>query len=269
MKLSIVTINYNNAVGLLKTLESIIKQNANDFEHIIIDGASTDDSVNVIRNYEKKLNEKQNKYLLKWISEPDKGIYNAMNKGIDYASGDYLLFINSGDTLFDDNVVSTFISYADDVDIISGDTLLTDSRKRYAIDSDKLYFDYFVEDSLLHSSTFIKKTLFEQYGKYTESFKIVSDWEFWIKTLICGSATYSKINTTISCFDVNGISNQKEFVEKQNIERQIVLNKFLPRIYPLYYELIALRDIATEYRHLKQGKFGWLINVILKIKKKK
>ena len=100
-QLSIITINKNDAKGLEKTLESIWKkQSFKDFEHIIIDGASTDNSINIIKKYAS--------HLSYWVSEPDKGIYNAMNKGIIKAKGNYLLFLNSGDWLENDILARVF-----------------------------------------------------------------------------------------------------------------------------------------------------------------
>ena len=122
MKLSIITINYNDATGLKKTLDSVAKQTSCNFEHIIIDGASTDGSVEIIREYESTLASSLSPLAsnLKWLSELDKGIYNAMNKGIKMATGDYLLFLNSGDCLVDDEVVEHFVLCDNREDIISG-----------------------------------------------------------------------------------------------------------------------------------------------------
>ncbi|MCD7799450.1 MAG: glycosyltransferase [Akkermansiaceae bacterium] len=114
MKLSIITINYNNRAGLMRTLKSVKEQDALTFEHVIIDGASTDGSVYVIKAYSK---ERANVILL---SEPDTGIYNAMNKGARLASGEYCLFLNSGDELYSDNVVSQFLSLDITSEIVQG-----------------------------------------------------------------------------------------------------------------------------------------------------
>ena len=89
MKLSIITINYNNLAGLQRTIDSVVCQTWHDYEWIIIDGGSSDGSKELIEQYQE--------YITYWCSEPDKGIYNAMNKGIDHAHGDYLIFMNSGD----------------------------------------------------------------------------------------------------------------------------------------------------------------------------
>ena len=108
MKLSIITINYNDAIGLQKTLNSTLMQTCTDFEHVIVDGASPDNSVEVIEKYAAEASAKGIK--VTWISEKDKGIYNAMNKGIKMASGDYIQILNSGDCLAADTVVADMYS---------------------------------------------------------------------------------------------------------------------------------------------------------------
>ena len=108
MKLSIITINYNDAIGLQKTLNSTISQLCIDFEHVIVDGASPDNSVEVIENYAAEAS--VNGIKVTWVSEKDKGIYNAMNKGIKMASGEYIQILNSGDCLAADTVVADMYS---------------------------------------------------------------------------------------------------------------------------------------------------------------
>ena len=103
MKLSIITINFNDAKGLEKTIQSVINQTYKDFEYIVVDGASTDGSVDVIKKYSNKLTH--------WVSEPDTGIYNAMNKGTRMASGEYCLYLNSGDFLADNDVLEKAFNY--------------------------------------------------------------------------------------------------------------------------------------------------------------
>ena len=113
MILSIITINYNNAQGLGKTLNSVLTQTNTQFEHVIVDGASTDNSVEIIQHYEKDAAARGIKVV--WVSEKDKGIYNAMNKGIKMASGEYCQFLNSGDILSCDEVVQVMYNYLKEV----------------------------------------------------------------------------------------------------------------------------------------------------------
>lgn len=115
MKLSIITINFNNEKGLKKTLESVSIQTYKNFEFIIIDGGSTDNSVNIIKEYQP--------IITYWLSEPDKGIYNAMNKGIAQAHGEYCIFMNSGDTFYDASTIEKSLPYLDGTAIVSGYTL--------------------------------------------------------------------------------------------------------------------------------------------------
>lgn len=163
MKVSIVTINYNNAAGLEKTINSVISNDLYDIEYIVIDGNSTDGSVDVIKKYESKINF--------WISESDSGIYNAMNKGIRQATGQYILFVNSGDVIKEDFDLQSIISQITGEDIVYFDMEIADSLsktsyiKQYPSNPD---FKYFAEDTLPHTASFIKKELLVKYGYYSE-----------------------------------------------------------------------------------------------------
>src|SRR5690554_2808646 len=123
IKLSVITVNLNNAAGLSKTLESVASQTFTNYEHIIIDGGSTDGSVDIIKDYERKFNGAPGH--LYWVSEPDKGIYNAMNKGIKVASGEYCNFLNSGDYYISAPTLSTIFDHNPNSDILYGDALIT------------------------------------------------------------------------------------------------------------------------------------------------
>ena len=111
MTYSIITVNYNNYEGLRRTIKSVVCQTYKDYEYIIIDGGSTDGSAELIRQYTD--------HLTFWVSEPDKGIYNAMNKGVAHANGEYLNFMNSGDCFYDENVLQTLKAHLDS-DIVEG-----------------------------------------------------------------------------------------------------------------------------------------------------
>src|SRR5476651_1326552 len=115
MKLSIITINFNNAVGLKKTIESLIKQQYREFQFIIIDGGSVDSSVDIIKEYADVIDY--------WVSEPDTGIYQAMNKGIREANGKYLMFLNSGDYLFENTTLQKMAPILCGEDIVYGNLM--------------------------------------------------------------------------------------------------------------------------------------------------
>src|SRR5208283_551554 len=175
-KLSIITVNLNNVSGLRKTIESVVNQKYTDYEYIIIDGFSTDGSVEVIKEFTDKITY--------WISETDKGIYNAMNKGIKRATGDYCLFLNSGDFFANSRILEKCFEHQFSEDIVYGNMILEESGilMTWKIPP-KLTFNDFYISSIAHPCSFIKRSLFEKTGNYNEKYKIVSDWEFFLKAI--------------------------------------------------------------------------------------
>lgn len=240
MILSIITINRNNATGLEKTMRSVAAQAGKDFEYIVVDGASTDESVEVIRRLEASFDG-----CLKWISEPDKGIYNAMNKGIGMASGDYLQFLNSGDSLVSEDVTVRMtkalkgneypsILYGNMLKDMPDGMVLRD--KGFAGKS--ISFLGFYTGSLNHPSSYIKKSLFDKYGLYDENLKIVSDWKWFLQAIVFGGEkpVYADIDVTL--FDMNGISEKNKALDKA--ERRRVLNELIPSTILADYDRWAL-----------------------------
>lgn len=225
MLLSIVTINYNNAEGLNLTLDSVATQTWQDFEHIVVDGNSSDKSLEVIKSF--------NYNSLSYISESDSGIYNAMNKGIKMARGKYILFLNSGDSLENNNVLLKVNKYFnEDYSIISGNIIFDeDGGRRLREHPEKITFSYLIGNAISHPSTFIKSSLFNKYGNYDENFKIVSDWAFFVKVLGIHNEGYKKIPETISVFDTKGISSSVENLNNVYMEREKVLSTYFPRIF--------------------------------------
>lgn len=207
-KLSIITINLNNKEGLCKTIESVISQTCKDFEWIIIDGGSTDGSKELIEKYSEHINF--------WISEPDKGIYNAMNKGIKNANGEYLLFLNSGDYLYNSEVLFNVIPFLKGKDFYLGNEKCGNNIISYNnLNLETLFFTL-SESSLCHQSTFIKKNIFKKYGYYREDYSIVSDWIFYYTSIIMGKATLEKLNFLVAVFDTNGKSQQLQNINERN-----------------------------------------------------
>lgn len=231
-KLSIITINYNNLEGLKKTVESVVNQTWQEFEYIIIDGGSTDRSKGFIESQSDKIDY--------WISEPDKGIYNAMNKGILKANGEYLVFLNSGDHFFDDDVLKENIQYVENYDLIYFDLqMISATSTKIACYPASLRFSDLYFGSLPHPATFIKKTLFEMVGLFDENLKIVSDWKFFILAVFKYHCTYIKIKGTIATFYADGISSNIDNL----LERNQVQNECFKE-YVLDYEVF----LAAENR---------------------
>lgn len=201
MKLSIITINLNNKQGLERTINSVLSQTYFDkVEYIIIDGGSTDGSKELIEQHKDKL--------YYWCSEKDNGIYNAMNKGIEAATSDYLLFLNSGDYLKENNVLEMVFPYLE-YDFVYGNEWKVNERNKSPYEAkypDKLDESFFRGTSLPHQSTFIKAELLKE-SHYSEDYKIISDWKFFIEAFRRGK-TYKHMPFIVSVYDCSGFSCQ-------------------------------------------------------------
>lgn len=212
MKLSIITINYNNAEGLRKTLASVASQTYRDIEHIIVDGASTDGSVDVIKEYENQLNITHSTIHILWSSEPDTGIYDAMNRGIRKAKGEYTLMLNSGDYLVDEYVLERIMPKLDGTDIVQGNNIEECSGKTYRNrgygKSDIDFFDV-MKGHFLHQSSFCKRDLFERYGYFDETYKMSGDTKFFMNCLGKNDASFKYIDIDVANYDLGGISAEK------------------------------------------------------------
>ena len=221
MKLSVITINYNNKDGLTKTIESVVNQTCHEFEYIIIDGFSTDGSLDVIKANADKITY--------WVSEKDTGIYNAMNKGTKVAHGDYCLFLNSGDVFLDNTVIERVLSCDLSADIVSGSIKYTDGRKAKA--PTKVTMKTFIVGSLPHQATLIKRQLLSD-NPYDERLGLCGDWRFFIQTLIYNNVSYKTIPVVISLFDTSGISS----TENKQSERRLYELKLCRDVIPLRIE---------------------------------
>lgn len=254
MLLSIITINYNNAQGLEKTLNSVLTQTNTQFEHVIVDGASTDNAVEIIQQYEKDATARGIKVV--WVSEKDKGIYNAMNKGIKMASGQYCQFLNSGDILSCDEVVQVMYNYLKETeypDIMYGNMqkLLPNGK----INLDRCYatndvtLNMFYRGCLNHSPAYIRRSLFDSYGLYDETLKICSDWKFYMKSIVLGKATVKYVNYLVTIFDMNGISETRKDI--LNEERDKLLEELVPngilKDYHKYHFAMSQYDRLKRY----------------------
>lgn len=250
--LSVITVNRNNARNLENTIISVITQIFNDFEFIIIDGASTDKSLEIIKAYSEKIT--------LWISEPDTGIYNAMNKGIMHASGEYLLFLNSGDILINNFILDEIFRLKFSEDIISGSVeIFSGTRKRFVICEgpglDELTLSKLLWISLNHQATFIRRELLVKLGMYDERYRIISDWIFSLKALIFNNASYRFIKKPVAQLEPNGISgNEYEL----NLERIRAIKEMVPaRIYK-DYEKFDLYGFTS----VKEHKISWYLYLL-------
>jgi len=272
MRLSVISINLNNINGLRKTIESVFAQTFIDFEFIVLDGDSTDGSKEVIKSFNSK------ERLIKWISEPDTGVYQAMNKGIRIAKGDYLLFLNSGDFLVNENVLSEVFSMDHTAGFILGRCNISESGKIIHTTSppDIITFGYLYEVGLAHQSTFIKHEMFEKYGLYREDFKYNADIEFWYRTIILDCCSTETLKTIVSDYNTDGISSKdfKTDAYKNEIS-EIYSHPLLQLFIPDYDAWINERNELQIMYWVKSRKilYGLLMNIynfatwLMKLKK--
>lgn len=259
MKLSIITINYNNLEGLKRTLESVISQTWQEFEYIVIDGGSDDGSAEYIRSHSDKIDY--------WVSEPDKGIYNAMNKGIAKANGEYLLFLNSGDYLNDSSILNKNHVYLKNKEIICFNiNEIREDKITIKKSPEEMTFSQLFIDTIPHQSTFIQKRLFSKIGLYDENLKIVSDWKFFIIAFGKFNASYLYLDEDFSTYYFDGISSQKENYPQVLKERAIVLETEFSIFLKETRELIELQETvgklkATNESLRKSRKIQWLIKL--------
>ena len=242
MKLSIITINFNNRNGLLKTIESVISQTFKDYEWIVIDGGSTDGSRELIERFAD--------HFSYWVSEPDKGVYNAMNKGIRRAKGDYLQFLNSGDWLFDDTSLERVFSHSFTSDIVYGDLFFVNNKgeMKKSCFPNPLTLRYFYRRSLGHNASFIRRDLFQK-NLYDERFKIVSDWAFFLEQAL-NNCSFEYVGEIVTCFDTNGISCvNKELVSQ---ERETVLNELIPEMLVQDFKMMDEMETVLGKNHVRK-----------------
>lgn len=228
IKISVITV-CKNAVGSIEdTIKSVINQSYKNVEHIVIDGASTDGTVNVLDSYKEKLT-----YIL---SEPDNGIYDAMNKGINKADGDFLIFLNANDTFYNDNVlenVACFLSLNPEVNLAFGNVNYIDESK---VSSEiKVYDDvknifYFSKNNICHQSIFYNKKLFEKYGLYSNQYEIYSDWDFNTNCLVKNKEACLYLDLCISNFQLGGKSSDPKCFKLYNEEKNIIVKNYYKNI---------------------------------------
>ena len=261
MRLTVITINRNNASGLEKTMKSVLSQSYSDFEYVVVDGASTDNSVDIIQRFAVQFGNR-----LKWISEPDKGIYNAMNKGIRMASGDYLEFLNSGDCLVAEDVVSkmfTVLEKKGSPSILYGNMLknLSDGSilKDKCFAGQNITFLGFYTGTLNHSPAYIRRSLFDKYGLYDENLKIVSDWKWYLQAIVLGGEKPVYTDLDVTLFDMNGISETNKALDKQ--ERAAVLSEIIPSTILSDYDAWAssIDQMKRLKRHPWAYKLVWFL----------
>lgn len=219
-KCSIITVVYNGKTVLPATLESIACQTYRNFEYIVIDGASADGTIEVIRQNER--------YITKWISEPDRGLYDAMNKGLALAEGEYVWFLNAGDRIFDAQTLEKIFTNApSDADVIYGDTLVVDQNgkdigpRRLSVHAGLSWKSLRDGMVVCHQAVLVRKSLA---GFYNLRYRVAGDYEWLIRTLRKAKKTWYMGGYV--CRFLEGGINKRQICRALRERFEVMVNHF-------------------------------------------
>ena len=258
--ITVITVVYNDVNGLKKTIESVINQSYHLIEYLIIDGGSTDGTIETIKNYDKNIS--------KWLSEPDKGIYDAMNKGIDMATGDWVIFMNAGDWFYNNDVIGNiFKKLHKDTQLIYGNHEVvydTYIKVKKAKPESELWKGMICS----HQSLFVKAELLKENKFNYLSYSIVADYHFMFNSWI-SNLKFQYVNTRVACYQSGGISENKLITTRWQT-RSVVLEKINNFKTQFHFFKLLLATYLTYYAKsiLSPNFFEYLAKIKNKITKK-
>jgi glycosyltransferase involved in cell wall biosynthesis len=235
--LSVITINYNNASGLEKTIQSVLNQSFSNLEYIIIDGGSTDGSLDIIKKNQDSISH--------WVSEQDSGIYNAMNKGMQKASGKFITFLNSGDTYIHSTTLDQCSRALEskDADIFYGQIMVNygtgDECVKYP---DVLTLDYCRDHVINHQACFFKTATLKNLGGYNEAYKLAADYAYYLQAIVLDKS-FAPILFPVVHYDLSGVSSTR--MADYKIEMNKVWNDIIP---------LAIRLSINKYLHYQHSR---------------
>src|SRR5258706_13870043 len=216
MKISILTISFNSAATISDTIKSVRSQDYKEIEYIVVDGSSKDETVNIIRSNED--------VITKWISEPDKGIYEAMNKAMKMAEGEVVGILNSDDFYSDQTIITQVASAFKDpsIDAVFGDLVFVDPNNLEKVvrtySSAKWYPEKFARGFMpAHPTFFVRRKYYEQFGLFKTDYKIAADYELLIRFLYVHKLKYKYL-------PINMVTMRKGGVSSNGIRSNIILN---------------------------------------------
>lgn len=232
MKISVITVCFNSEKTIERTIKSVINQDYDNFEYIIIDGKSTDRTLEICNNYKSKISH--------LVSEKDEGIYDAMNKGISLASGDIIAIINSDDYFIDNKIFSKIATlFNDDIQILFGNVLIFSEKtkkikRKYKAKIYKPCLSIFGIQPP-HPASFIRKDAYSKFGKYDSNYKIAADFDLLTRLTVKNNVKYKIINTDLVMMSDGGVSNSSMASRKKATneilgslkKNKLIANKFL------------------------------------------
>ncbi len=249
-KISIITASYNSESNISNALKSVYEQRYIDFEHIIIDGGSSDRTIDIINNYKKTVN---NKYKIIFISEPDFGIYDALNKGYKLCSADYILLLHSDDEFYDENVLDTISKEISQnkPDIMWSNLIFIKNGKKYRLWKSSKYKNIMLGWIPPHPTLVIRKTVIKKIGNYDISYKISSDYDYMLR-IFSGNYKLHYFDRYLYKMKIGGVSTKKSLILNKLIEDLQILKKKYSYFSYFVYIFKILRKI-TQFQILQKN----------------
>jgi len=252
MRLSIITINLDNREGLEHTLRSVFEQTNGDCEGIVVDGLSNDGSRDVIAAYQKQIH--------KWVSEKDSGIFNAMNKGIRMAEGEYLLFLNSGDYLYSPDTLNRVFKHQFSEDFVVFDIELVGKGGREVRRVEKDPREILILGEIFHQAVLHRRSIFQELGLYDETFKVAADYKLFLKAFFTAGCSCRVIHEVLSVYDnIYGLSSDIRNAglvhqERRKAQRSVLTPELVDALEEHYREIESLRRFKSLYEGLLASK---------------
>lgn len=219
---SVITVCRNAEALIAPTVTSLVNQTFKGFEHLVIDGASSDKTLSIIRQLSPATS-------LRIVSEPDNGIYDAMNKGIRLARGQWIYFLNAGDDFVDNDVlqrIAMHLKSPNESDVVFGDVIYRGETGQRLVRFDWLTKSNLLFENLCHQSVFAKRAAFDRYGLFDTQYRINADYD-WLLNVFRNRGSVAYLGFPIAYYDDAGLSAQQHVAMKA--ERALVRNKYLPK----------------------------------------
>ena len=266
MKISVIIASKNEKDTIEKTIESVFNQSYKNFEILVLDGNSTDGTLEILKSYGERI---------KLLRNEDKGIYPAMNEGIRLATGEILYFLNANDSLYSKDVFKKIIAEFErgDYDVIFGDTNFQTKNENNIVSHKDFYSKFvWVYRNLNHQSTFYKRWLFDKYGNYSNKFKILADVDFTTKVITQSDVKHLYLPIVIANYNAEGLSsyNNPKNIAIAREEKEVIASTYLPFEYKLFqiYNSVFASPTVLEFNEFLKETFGlWLIYAIRDFKR--
>lgn len=255
-KISLITITFNSDKTIEDTIKSVINQDYENLEYIIVDGGSKDNTLSIVEKYKNKIS--------KIISEPDRGISDAFNKGINLASGEIIGIINSDDILLPNALQAIADNYDPDISVYSENVIIWDEESDYKVrEFPDLKFDFWPGHKVAHQGRFVTKNAYVTYGLYNVELKYMMDYDLLLRFYRKG-LKFKHVDHDAALYRLGGATSNS-IRKKRNDIKTTILNNY--HSYPLYIVVLLMQYVKYYIKQIVSHLFGSKIRLLLRFKK--